>query len=109
MQAWERYTCPESVVSTWIVGTDPVICTSKDGDEVMESEDSAESRTSDVFLHPTTRQLVTETFAGSKLPIEMAFTLPDTRMTDPLQPKICTAWCNAVSVMLMSLLSSWFS
>jgi hypothetical protein len=53
MHSFERYTCPESVVSIWTVGTVPVIWTSKDGDEVIDSDETALSMTSAVFLHPT--------------------------------------------------------
>lgn len=54
IHSFERYTWPESVVSIWMVGIDPMIWTSKEGDDVMDNEDTAESRTRDVFLHPTT-------------------------------------------------------
>lgn len=40
-------------MSIWMVGIDPTIWTSNEGDEVMDKEDTAESRTRDVFLHPT--------------------------------------------------------
>lgn len=52
MQSFERYTWPESVVSTWMVGMEPMIWTSNEGDEVIEKEDTAESSTTEVFLHP---------------------------------------------------------
>lgn len=52
IQSFERYTWPESVVSIWMVGMEPMIWTSKEGDEVIEKEDTAVSRTTDVFLHP---------------------------------------------------------
>lgn len=55
IHSFERYTWPESVVSIWMVGIDPMIWTSKEGDDVMDNEDTAESRTRDVFLHPTTK------------------------------------------------------
>lgn len=58
MHSFERYTAPESVVSIWTVGTVPVICTSKDGEEVMDREETAESMTRAVFLHPTIHVLV---------------------------------------------------
>jgi hypothetical protein len=42
-------------VSIRMVGTEPVIWTSKEGDEVMLSEETAESRMRAVFLQLTGR------------------------------------------------------
>lgn len=58
--AWDRYTDPESVVSICTVGTDPVTCTSNEGDDVMDSDDTAESITIAVFLQPTAVSFVTD-------------------------------------------------
>jgi hypothetical protein len=43
-------------VSIWTVGTKPVICTSNDGEEVTDREETTESRINAVFLQPTNRQ-----------------------------------------------------
>ena len=84
--AWDRYTEPESVVSICTVGTDPVTCTSKDGDDVIDKDDTAESITIAVFLQPTAVRCVAQ--KGS--PIETALILPEILIVVFLHPNTWT-------------------
>lgn len=107
IHSFERYTWPESVVSIWMVGIDPMIWTSKEGDEVMDNEDTAESRTRDVFLHPTA--FLSVEYVLIYVPMVTALILPEIWTTELTQLKMWTVWCSSVFSILIDLLSSWFS
>lgn len=116
IHSFERYTWPESVVSIWMVGIDPMIWTSKEGDDVMDNEDTAESRTRDVFLHSTTKLLffffwsvITCIGVVLYVPMVTALILPEIWTTELTQLKMWTVWWSSVFSILIDLLSSWFS
>lgn len=51
--AFERYICPESVESTWIVGAVPVICSANEADFVISIDEMTESTNTDVLVQFT--------------------------------------------------------
>lgn len=87
-----------------------MIWTSNEGDEVMDKEDTAESRTRDVFLHPTGKLSVIYTcWVVLYVPMVTALILPEIWTTELTQLKMWTVWCSSVFSILIDLLSSWFS